>query len=81
MDNSKLDFKPSGTIGAMKIICPVCELWLVEIQITEGQGGFYCARCLDLERRRSSGDVLREEEVASDPLTCCRLCDLGVFSN
>jgi hypothetical protein len=32
-------------------ICHICELWLVEIFFFEGEGEFFCERCLDLENR------------------------------
>jgi Zn-finger nucleic acid-binding protein len=38
----------------MKIICPVCELFLVEVSIVQGVGTFYCLRC-------ASGDFDRDD--------------------
>jgi len=39
----------------MKIICPVCELFLVELEVDGGFVSFFCARCeskrLDMDSR------------------------------
>lgn len=29
----------------MKKLCPICELWLVEVQMIDGEGRFHCVRC------------------------------------
>jgi len=39
-------------LWAMKKLCPNCELWLVEISVSEGEGSFFFERCLDQENRR-----------------------------
>lgn len=26
-------------------LCPICELWLVEVQMIDGEGSFHCVRC------------------------------------
>ena len=54
------------------------ELWLVEISVSEGEGSFFCERCLDQENRRfietskachNDGDIARS------------LTSLGLFNN
>ena len=30
----------------MKILCPVCALYLVVVEIESGEGRFFCERCL-----------------------------------
>jgi hypothetical protein len=32
-------------LSRMKILCPCCELWLVELIVSDGEGSFYCLRC------------------------------------
>lgn len=29
----------------MKTLCPVCELWLVDLNMVGGEGNFWCLRC------------------------------------
>lgn len=65
----------------MKILCPNCELWLVEFQMIEGEGDIYCVRCLDLDGRAQSDEVIVGYSDKSARAACCRLCDLGVFSS
>jgi hypothetical protein len=38
-------------LWAMKKLCPNCELWLVKISVSEGEGSFFCLRWLDQENR------------------------------
>ena len=33
----------------MKIICPACEIWLVNLTISDGEGSFWCLRCSSAE--------------------------------
>lgn len=33
------------------MICPICEIWLIEVSIEAGCGSFYCLRCNDDETR------------------------------
>lgn len=30
---------------AMRIICPVCKIWLVDVYMVGGEGTFWCLRC------------------------------------
>jgi hypothetical protein len=39
---------------AMKIICPVCELNLVEISMESGLATFWCERCCNLPENNSN---------------------------
>jgi hypothetical protein len=36
----------------MKIICPACEIWLVDLIMTEGEGSFWCLRCCESDSRK-----------------------------
>lgn len=38
----------------MKIICPVCELFLVEVSMESGLGSFFCERCAESNRQLCS---------------------------
>ncbi len=29
----------------MRIICPVCEIWLVDVYMVGGEGNYWCLRC------------------------------------
>ena len=41
----------------MKILCLLCELWLVEPEIVEGEVSYYCVRCADGPKQRLSNNV------------------------
>jgi len=48
-----------GDYLAMRIICPACEIWLVDLIIIEGEGSFWCLRCNDTASRRADIECKR----------------------
>jgi hypothetical protein len=45
VDNFARRDYPSATLPIMRIICPVCGIWLVDLTMTGGEGSFWCLGC------------------------------------
>jgi hypothetical protein len=49
----------------MRIICPICELWLVDVWMDSGTGEFFCLRCENHASKESGGNSLEGREPSS----------------
>ncbi len=57
----------------MKMICLVCELWLVEAEMNEGEFAYFCERCFYADR-------IEGQSVAPHPSDCSSQFNLGKHS-